>query len=302
MTDSRTQSPAGIAPGRLRATLDSLYIGAQWALPQHGLSRALLALTRLRAGPLTRLGIRGFAKAFDVDLSDAEVPAEGYPSFNAFFTRALRPGVRPLDPNPRALSSPVDGSISQLGQIRSGELMQAKGQVFDLTTLLGGDASLAEPLLNGSFATLYLSPRDYHRIHMPMDGELTRCIHVPGRLFSVNATTASHVPRLYARNERVVCMFDTEVGPMAVVMVGAIFVGGIELSWHGAVTPPRAHQCRALAIPAPPPRLRRGAELGRFNMGSTVILVLPQDRVAWADGLRPGNSLRMGQGLGRLTA
>jgi phosphatidylserine decarboxylase len=246
------------------------------------------------------LGIRGFVKAFDVDLSDAEVAAEGYPSFNAFFTRALKPGVRPLDSDPSTLSSPVDGSISQIGKIRSGDLMQAKGQVFDLTTLLGGDAALAEPLLNGSFATLYLSPRDYHRVHMPMDGELTHCIHVPGRLFSVNTTTATRVPRLYARNERVVCMFDTEVGPMALVLVGAIFVGGIELNWHGEVTPPRAHQRRELPIPTPPPRLQRGAELGRFNMGSTVILILPQHRSAWADDLRPGNSLRMGQRLGRL--
>jgi phosphatidylserine decarboxylase len=287
--------------GPLRWLGESLYVAIQRALPQHALSRGVRTLTRLHAGPLTRLGVRAFVGAFDVDLSDAEsAPPAGYPNFNAFFTRALKPGARPLDARPSTLLSPVDGTLSQLGRIRAGEMMQAKGQVFDLTSLLGGDTTLAAPFEHGSFATLYLSPRDYHRVHMPLDGELTRCIHVPGRLFSVNATTASRVPRLYAHNERVVCLFDTEAGPMALVLVGAIFVGSIELTWHGEVTPPRGRRCHEIPLPTPAPRLQRGAELGRFNMGSTVILALPGDRLDWASDLKPGASVRMGQGLGRL--
>jgi phosphatidylserine decarboxylase len=272
-------------------------------LPQHPLSRVVHGLSRLRAGPLTRLGIRAYAHGFGVDLRDAAMSdLADYPTFNAFFTRALRADARPLDPRGNTLLCPVDGTVSQLGRLSGGRLVQAKGHDFDATELLGGDAALAAPFTDGSFATLYLSPRDYHRIHMPLTGALTTALHVPGRLFSVNATTAARVPRLYARNERVACLFDTAAGPLAVVLVGAIFVGSIETIWHGEITPPRGRRVRPLPSPSSVPVLERGAELGRFNLGSTVILLLPADAAAWRRDLKPGRAVRMGEALGRLEA
>jgi phosphatidylserine decarboxylase len=275
-----------------------LFVGLQYLLPQHLLSGLMFRLTRLRMGRLTQFAIRGFVRVFGVDLSEAQAaePA-AYPTFNAFFTRALREGARPLDPAPDTIVSPVDGVISQIGQIESGRIFQAKGQEFGCQELIGGDASLAGRFDGGAFATLYLSPRDYHRIHMPLDGRLRSTIHVPGRLFSVNPTTAAAVPRLFARNERVVCLFDTALGPMALVLVGAIFVGSIETVWSGRITPPRARKIIRVQAGDDFPPLRRGAELGRFNMGSTVILLMPPGSICWTPGLTAGAMIRCGNAL-----
>ncbi len=289
------------APEALGATAERLFVALQRMLPQHALSRVVYALTRLPAGALTRLAIRAFAGAYQVNLSEAAEPdAARYRTFNDFFTRALRADARPLDPRPEALLAPADGRISQLGHLSGSRLLQAKGHTFDVRSLLGGDPALAEPFTDGAFATLYLAPRDYHRVHMPLAGTLRSLLQVPGRLFSVNGVTAARVPQLYARNERVVCLFDTAVGPLAVVLVGAIFVGGIETVWQGPITPPRGRHLRLIPPPAPAPQLARGAELGRFNMGSTVILLLPPGRVAWCPDQNADGPVRVGEALGLL--
>ncbi|MGB5733220.1 MAG: archaetidylserine decarboxylase [Thiohalocapsa sp.] len=275
-----------------------LFVGLQYILPQHLLSGLMFRLTRLRMGPLTRLAIRGFVRAFDVDLSEAQAPSpDAYATFNAFFTRALRPDARPIDADPAVVVSPVDGVVSQIGDIESGRIFQAKGRDFGCKELLGGDAELASRFNGGAFATLYLSPRDYHRIHMPCEGSLRSTVHIPGRLFSVNPTTAAAVPGLFARNERVVCLFDTALGPMAVVLVGAIFVGSIETVWSGRITPPRGSKISRIEAGDEAQSLPRGAELGRFNMGSTVILLLPPDSIHWNPGLAPGAAVRCGNAL-----
>ena len=275
-----------------------LFVGLQYLLPQQLLSDIMFRLTRLRMGWLTRFAIRGFVRVFGVDLSEAQAaePA-AYPTFNAFFTRALRDGARPLDPDPDTIVSPVDGVISQIGNIDSGRIFQAKGQDYGCLELIGGDDGLASRFDGGAFATLYLSPRDYHRIHMPLDGRLRSTVHIPGRLFSVNPTTAAAVPRLFARNERVVCLFDTALGPIALVLVGAIFVGSIETVWSGRLTPPRAREIVRVQAGNDAPPLRRGAELGRFNMGSTVILLIPAGRIRWNPGFAAGDSIRCGNAL-----
>ena len=279
---------------------ERLFVALQYILPQHRLSGIVFHLTRLRLGVLTGWLIRGFIRAFQVDMREARQPdPAAYSSFNAFFTRALREDARPLDQSPLAIVSPVDGVVSQLGNIASGRIFQAKGRDFGCADLLGGDAQLAARFDGGLFATLYLSPRDYHRIHMPIDGRLDCTIHVPGRLFSVNPTTAAAVPRLFARNERVICVFETDLGPMALVLVGAIFVGSIETVWSGRITPPRGR--RMLRTPAAEdmPPLARGTELGRFNMGSTVILLLPRACARWEERLAPGVYVRCGASAAR---
>lgn len=277
-----------------------LFAALQAVLPQHALSGVVYRLTRLQAGALTTAAIRGFARAFRVDLAEAVAPdPAAYPSFNAFFTRALRDDARPLAES-GTLACPVDGHVSQAGTIAGGTLLQAKGHVYSVADLLGGNTELASAFQDGQYATLYLSPRDYHRIHMPLDGTLRRMLHVPGRLFSVNAATTGVVPRLFARNERLVCLFDTALGPLAVVLVGAIFVGSMETVWAGQVTPPRG---RGLAVTDYAPgavALARGAELGRFNMGSTVILLLPKGAVTWPPTLLPGAPVHCRAALGRV--
>ncbi|WP_410473401.1 archaetidylserine decarboxylase [Guyparkeria sp. TX1] len=253
-----------------------LWARIQYVLPHHLISGLVFRVTRWRA-PWTEWLIQRFVKAFGVNLGEAAKtdPAD-YPTFNAFFTRSLAEGVRPIEGEAHEWISPVDGRISQIGHIQSGNIFQAKGRAYTATELLGGDKSLAEPFKDGSFATLYLSPSDYHRIHMPVTGTLREMIHVPGRLFSVSTGTVAEVPRLFARNERLVCLFDTDDGPMAMVLVGAINVSAIETVWAGLVTPSPQRQIgrwsyggdTGLSI-----RLERGAEMGRFNMGSTVILL-----------------------------
>ena len=288
------------ASPRLRARL---FVAVQHLLPQHLLSRLVLHLTRSRARPLKRALIGAFVRHFRPEMQDAlDSEPQSYPSFNAFFTRALRPGSRPGAPEPLALASPVDGTVSQIGQLDGSRIVQAKGHHYTLEALLAADAERTSALRGGAFATLYLAPYNYHRIHMPLAGELRAAWFVPGRLFSVNATTAAAVPGLFARNERVVLLFED--GPLvwALVMVGALFVGSMSTVWHGEVAPRRARRITSLPVNAERAALRlaRGAELGRFNMGSTVILLLPPQMLEWRADLGPGQPIRVGEPLGRL--
>lgn len=278
---------------------DALFVALQYVLPQHGLSRLIGFLARCRWAPLKNLLVRAFAARFGVNMAEAEQPElTAYPDFNAFFTRPLRAGARPLAADPSALLCPADGAISQIGRITEAGLLQAKGHHYTPETLLGGDPSLAATFRNGHFATVYLSPKDYHRVHMPIAGTLTRTVYIPGQLFSVNDATAQRVPGLFARNERLACLFDTEAGPMAMILVGAMVVAGIETVWAGAVTPPR----RALEsrdFSRDPVTLGRGEEMGRFFLGSTVILLFAENRVTWPQTLAAGSAVRMGEDFGR---
>lgn len=281
---------------------DALFVASQYILPHHLISRVVYAMTRWRT-PLVESAIRAFSKHFGVNLNEAlESDPAAYRTFNAFFTRQLKPDARPLVEGDALAACPVDGAISQLGRIEDGRIFQAKGHEYSLVELLGGDLTRAEPFRNGSFATIYLSPRDYHRIHMPLAGTLTEMVHVPGRLFSVNPVTVTRVPRLFARNERVAALFDTAEGPMGMVLVGAINVAAIETVWSGLVTPPRGRdigvwkygdQVRV--------NLERGAEMGRFNMGSTVIMLFPEG-FSFRPDLVPGLPVKLGESLAQRAA
>jgi len=260
-------------------------------------------LTRVRWRPFRENFIRIFIRLFRVDMQEAQEPNPGtYETFNAFFTRALRSDARPIADEPDALVCPADGALSQLGAIEDGRIFQAKGMDYSLLDLLDGNADWAKRFIDGNFATIYLSPRDYHRVHMPTAGKLREMIHVPGRLFSVNRVTTALVPRLFARNERVLCLFEGEAGPMAVILVGAIFVGSMDTVWAGQVTPTRGHSPRQRYADADSVGLAKGEEMGRFNMGSTVILLFPAETVEWEPSLLVGEALRMGQRLGRARA
>jgi len=272
----------------------------QHCLPHHLLSHGMERLTRCQSRWVKDPLIRWFASRYRIDLGEARFRSPGaYPDFNSFFTRELRPGARPWPEHPVAVASPVDAVVSHRGEVDGTTLFQAKGRAFDLIDLLGGDPLRAAPFRGGSFATLYLSPRDYHRIHMPCDGELGEMVHIPGRLFSVNEATAAVVDRLYARNERVAALFRTPWGPMAVVMVGALFMGSIETVWHGSVTPPRSRTVRLWRYEGGQVRLGRGQEMGRFNMGSTVILLFGPGRVDWAPEAVPGARVSVGREIAR---
>ena len=284
-----------------RSLRDRLFIALQHLLPQHLLSRGLGVLANSRLQPLKDWLIRRFIAHFAVDMSEAAEPDPAvYPHFNAFFTRALRDGTRPVDAAPQALTSPADGAVSQLGAIEDGRIFQAKGHWFSAAELLA-DPAEARLFEDGSFATIYLSPRDYHRVHMPLAGCLRAMRYVPGKLFSVNQLTAESVPGLFARNERLVCLFDTEHGPLAMVLVGAMVVAGIETVWTGAVTP-AGRQVLTLDFTLDPAArsLDKGAEMGRFQLGSTVVLLLARDAAGWDDALAAGAPLRMGQRIGTL--
>ncbi len=286
------EGPAAPAD-RLRAALLAL-------LPHHPLSRAAGALARSRWAPVRAPMIALFRRANGVDLTEAAQPdPRRYPSFEAFFTRALAPGARPIAPGAGEIACPIDGAVSAAGAIAADALFQAKGREFGLTDLLGGSPERAAPFEGGAFATLYLAPRDYHRIHMPLAGRLVETVHVPGRLFAVNRSSVRAVPRLFARNERVAALFDTAAGPLAVVLVGALLVGSIETVWAGRVTPPRGREARAW-VPDAEVRLDKGEELGRFAMGSTVIVLFAPGRVRWDEGLAPGRSVRMGERIGEI--
>jgi phosphatidylserine decarboxylase len=276
-----------------------LFVWFQYLLPQHALSRLVLRATRVRAPWFKNALIRAFLKLYTIDMSEAVQPeALRYASFNEFFTRALRADVRSLARESREIACPVDGAISELGKIEGTSLLQAKGRHYTLEELLAS-RGWAGHFAGGSFATLYLAPFNYHRVHMPLKGRLRETVYVPGRLFSVNAVTASRVPRLFARNERVLTWFDTDFGEFALVLVGALNVGSIATVWAGDITP--APRRVASVLPAQDISLEKGEELGRFNMGSTVILLFQKDRARWHDELRAGASVRLGQSLGRLT-
>ncbi|HEY6452373.1 MAG TPA: archaetidylserine decarboxylase [Steroidobacteraceae bacterium] len=273
----------------------------QYLLPHHLLCRLVYLLTRSEHRWLKNLLIGAFVHCYAPDMSEAlESEPLSYPNFNAFFTRALREGARPADPDPRRLVSPCDGTLSIAASARGHELVQAKSHVYSLEALLAAQSDWVARFAGGLYATVYLAPRDYHRVHMPLAGQLRDAWLVPGRLFSVNAATTARVPRLFARNERVICAFEGEYGPFALVLVGALFVGSMSTVWHGEVTPAAAGGVRRL-VPRTAINLwqPRGAELGRFNMGSTVILLLPAG-ARWETGLQAGARLRVGADLGRM--
>lgn len=281
---------------------EKLFVLSQYPLPHHPLSRLMGQLTHCRNPAFKNFFIRSITKAYNVNLDEAQEPdIDAYGCFNEFFTRPLKPGARPLTNVPGAIACPADGFVSQVGDIREGQILQAKGMDYNVETLLGGNAQRAAPFLGGEFATIYLSPRDYHRLHMPLAGTLREMIHVPGRLFSVNDATARGVPNLFARNERVVAIFDTEAGPMALILVGAIFVASIETVWHGVVTPPSSSQVQTWQYNDQPIKLARGEEMGRFNMGSTIIVLFGKDAIHWSETLIPGSVTRMGEAIGQVT-
>ncbi len=279
------------------------YADLQYLLPHHLLSGLMYKATRVRWQPWKNLLINKIIDLYKVDMSQALNPdPNSYEHFNAFFTRELKADARPLDPAGDAVLCPADGALSQCGPITDGRIFQAKGRDYSLLELIGGDADWAERFEGGNFATIYLSPRDYHRVHMPLQGTLRKMLHVPGRLFSVNPTTTRLVPRLFARNERVVCLFDTPAGPMAVILVAAIFVAGIDTVWAGTITP-KSKRVGAWEYSQQqgPVELDRGAEMGRFNMGSTVVLLFGKERMEWNQKLEPAMKLQMGQGIGRFS-
>jgi phosphatidylserine decarboxylase len=273
---------------------------AQYLLPHKLLSRIVMGATRVRWRPWKDFLIRTIARVYRVDWSEAATQdLSAYAHFNAFFTRSLKPGARPFAADPAIALMPADGHISQLGPIRDGRIFQAKGQGYTAAELLA-DETLAEPYRDGQFATIYLSPRDYHRVHQPWTGRLLETVHVPGKLFSVAPFTVAAVPRLFARNERLVCHFETDFGPMAVVLVGAMLVSGVETVWRGVEIPPYARSLtrREYRNSSPAITLERGAELGRFNMGSTVIVLFPKT-IMLSPELQAEAAVRMGQALAR---
>ena len=270
----------------------------QYLLPHRLLSRIVFHATRWTWTPWKNFLIRQITRRFGVDLGEAlEGDIAAYPHFNAFFTRALKPGARPIDPDPAALLCPADGRISQAGLIRDGRIFQAKGQDFSAAELLA-DAAAAEPYRDGRFVTVYLSPRDYHRVHMPLAGKLVATCHVPGRIFSVAPLAVQSIPGLFARNERLVCHFEGENGPFAMVLVGALLVSSVSTVWAGLQIPPYARRISTKEWRQQAVELARGAEMGRFNMGSTVILLLPASGPALDAGLAPEQAVRVGQRIG----
>ncbi len=280
---------------------DRLAVLPQYLLPKQALTEAAGRLAGARKGALTTAVIRKFIRRYGVDMSEAANPdPAAYATFNDFFTRELKPGARPLAH--ADLICPVDGAISQFGPVEGDQVFQAKGHRYSTTALVGGDAQLAARFQNGHFATLYLSPRDYHRIHMPCDGTLTRMIYVPGELFSVNPTTARGVPGLFARNERVVCVFESARGPFVLVLVGATIVGSMATVWHGLVNPPRSAQVREWTYAKDQVVLRQGAEMGRFLLGSTVVMLFPQGPLQFNRHWTPTRSIRMGEEMANIGA
>ncbi|HTJ06413.1 MAG TPA: archaetidylserine decarboxylase [Caldimonas sp.] len=272
----------------------------QYVLPKRGLTAFAGRVASREGGPTTTRLVRWFVRKYGVDLSEAvESDPAAYASFNDFFTRALKPGARPIA---RAdLVCPVDGTISQFGAIEHDQVLQAKGHRYSTTALVGGDHALAERFHDGTFATLYLSPKDYHRIHMPCDGTLVRMIHVPGSLFSVNPVTARGVPRLFARNERVVCVFESDLfGLFVLTLVGATIVGSMATVWHGAVRLPRVRRVREWHYAAGAVSLKKGEEMGRFMLGSTVVLLFPEGDLRFDPAWQPGGPVRFGEPMADL--
>ncbi len=284
---------------RACSLMDRVLTWPQYLLPQHTLSVLMHRLTRSQVKWFKNTFIRFISWKFKVDISEAaSANLDDYPSFNAFFTRQLRDGIRPIAEGDAVVASPVDGAISQLGPISQGRIIQAKGHDYSVVELLGGDDALAKQFEQGQFATIYLSPRDYHRIHMPLSGKLTAMRYVPGKLFSVNQRTARAVPGLFARNERVVTVFETAYGPVVQVLVGAIFVGSMETVWAGQITPPYGKAIQDWQYQGDQAlTLNKGEEMGRFNMGSTVVLLLPPGMPSFDSVWQAGKPIRLGQAM-----
>ncbi|MYN29265.1 archaetidylserine decarboxylase [Duganella levis] len=278
---------------------DRLAVLPQYLLPKGALTNFAGRVAGAKGGAYTTRLIRWFVGKYNVNMSEAANPdIASYQTFNEFFTRALRPGARPLAE--AAYVCPVDGRISQFGDIEDDQIFQAKGHKFSTTALVGGDAQLAAQFQHGSFANLYLSPRDYHRIHMPLDGKLTRMIYVPGELFSVNPTTARGIPGLFARNERVVCVFDTAHGPFVMTLVGATIVGSMATVWHGVVNPPRLPQVTEWKYDDQNIVLKKGDELGRFLLGSTVVMLFQKDVLKFNPAWQPAGPVQLGEEMAQL--
>ena len=275
----------------------------QYILPHHALSKMMSKLTHCENKIWKNLFIKQIIKHYGVNMNEAlEQDINTFKSFNHFFTRELNSNVRPLTTTPNAIACPADGTVSQAGKINDGEIFQAKGKNFTVTELLGGDSKRAEPFNNGVFTTIYLSPKDYHRLHMPLTGTLREMVHIPGRLFSVNTATTNSVPGLFARNERVAAIFDTDAGQMALVLVGAIFVSSIETVWHGVVTPPSITSVRSWQYQENAPVLKMGEEMGRFNMGSTIIVLLAKNKAEWDSNFTAEKVVKLGEHIGNTLA
>jgi len=275
---------------------DRLAVLPQYLLPKQALTALAGKAAGAQAGKLTTTVVDWFVRRYNVDMAEAANPdTASYPTFNAFFTRALKPGARPVAQ--AGLICPVDGAISQFGAVQRDQILQAKGHHYSTTALVGGDAALAAQFVDGSFATLYLSPRDYHRIHMPCDGRLLRMIHVPGALFSVNPTTARGVPGLFARNERVVCVFESQHGPFVLALVGATIVGSMATVWHGVVNPPRPGRLRDWRYDDQRIELKQGEEMGRFLLGSTVVMLFPKPTLRFNPSWSAGRAIRLGEAM-----
>ena len=276
---------------------DRLAVLPQYLMPKMALTRMAGSIARAQGGNLTQTLIDKFVERYQVNMAEAANPdTASYKSFNEFFTRPLKAGARPLAH--ADYLCPVDGAISQFGAIEKDQIFQAKGHHYSTQALVGGDAALAAQFDNGHFATLYLSPRDYHRIHMPCDGRLLRMIHVPGELFSVNPTTARGVPGLFARNERVVCVFEGKNGPFVLTLVGATIVGSMATVWHGIVNPPRPGELRDWSYTDKNIRLKKGEEMGRFLLGSTVVMLFPAKTLQFNPDWTPTRPIRMGEAMG----
>ncbi len=272
-----------------------IFIQTQRIVPQQQLSRVVGKVAESENPLIKNVVIQAFKAKYGIDLSIAQqTDALKFKSFNDFFTRALKDGVREIDVNPKSVVCPADGAISQIGLVKDGDVFQAKGQSFSVDKLIG-DPQLAEPFKNGEFATVYLSPKDYHRVHMPFAGTLTETLYIPGELFSVNQTTAENIPGLFARNERMVCLFDTELGRMAVVLVGAMIVAGIETVATGKVKPTGRLELNHHEM-----KLEKGAELGRFYLGSTAIILFEKDKMAWDAQFKANSAVVMGEALGQV--
>ncbi len=277
---------------------DRLFVWMQYLLPKVALTTLAGKAASARGGALTERFIRAFVDRYGVNMSEAANPdIASYATFNEFFTRPLKAGARPLAK--ADLICPVDGAISQYGPIAKDQIFQAKGHHYSTTALVGGDAQLAAQFDDGHFATIYLSPKDYHRIHMPCDGRLTRMIYVPGELFSVNPATARGVPGLFARNERVVCVFETANGPFVLTLVGATIVGSMATVWHGVVNPPRSKQVREWRYDDQKIELKKGQEMGRFLLGSTVVMLFPKGGLQFNEGWAPAAPVRMGEAMAK---
>lgn len=280
-----------------------LFITLQYILPQHALSRLVGWIAACRWPWIKNPFINFFIKQFNINMNEAQrKSAAEFSSFNDFFTRELEPNARTIDRTAENLVSPADGAVSQLGDIVDGRIFQAKGQSYSLHELLGGNAQLTEEFMGGKFNTIYLSPKDYHRVHMPFSGTLRETIYIPGDLFSVNQTTAENVPRLFSRNERLVAIFDTEHGPMAMVLVGAMIVAAIETVWSGLITPPKRLQKSINYLNPKPVFLEKGEEMGRFLLGSTVVLCFPANSIEWESSLKAESPLNMGEPIAKFTA